>query len=138
MLRKHSIATALGFLSLLGAVELANARIFVTTFAGTRGQVAGACNGPGRDLYEGTDSRGIGFSWCVDNVRNTSVVCGDEGSCVGSSGDAPPDRPKGPKGKGIRGDGRMAAPAESLSEPGDSSPVEPVATPVQPDVVIIN
>ena len=128
MLRKHSLVTALGFLVLLGTVEVANARIFVTTFAGTRGQVSAACTGPNRTLMEGIDnSTGMGFSWCTDNHRNTSVVCDDGGSCVGSYGTERPDRsPRGPKG--APQGGRVAGPGQSLSEPVGSIPSQTSST----------
>ena len=127
MLRKHSIAIALGFLTLLAAIEVANARIFVTTFSGTRGQVVAACTGSDRTLIEGTDVMGVGFSICMDHRQATSVTCDDAGDCVGSFGDS-----RGPRTKPSKGAPRDArlAPPPSLSEPVESSAAEtPAPTP---------
>lgn len=49
-------------------------------FNGTREQVRNACTGPNRELTEaGT------VTSCVDTVKGTTVACGDDGKCAGTT-----------------------------------------------------
>ncbi len=49
-------------------------------FKGTRDQVRNACTGPNRELTEaGTVTQ------CVDTQKGTTVACGDDGKCAGTT-----------------------------------------------------
>ena len=138
MLRKHSLAIALGLLAVIGAAEVAHARA-VVHFVGSRGSVASACLIGDRTLIEGAN-----YTLCIDNVRGTSVICDDNDSCVGGYNERPSRPAAGPKG-GPRG-GRLAGPPPSLSEPSSGgaseapagSPAGAPTVPTIPDIMIIN
>lgn len=132
MQNKHKLALALGLLAVLGAAEVAQARVVV--FGGTRGQVAGACTGPGRELSSGYDGKGFGWTRCVDTVRNTAVVCDVIGFCVGTYAALPQPKPKPRKPRG-----NYEVP-ESLSEQsgGGYDGIDPTAPEFEPEIVIIN
>lgn len=129
MQHKHKLAVALGFLAVLGMVEVAQARF--VNFGGTRSAVARACIGPSREWTSGIDSRGLSYAMCVDNVRMTSVMCDQTGSCLGWVPNAGKPQPK-PKPKP-----RFQVP-ESLSESVESGEIGVDIPAPEPYVDIIN
>jgi hypothetical protein len=130
MQHKHKLAVALGFLAVLGMVEVAQARF--VNFGGTRSAVARACIGPSREWTSGIDSRGLSYAMCVDNVRMTSVICDETGSCVGFVPNA--GKPK-PKPRVPRGNYQVP---ESLSESVESGEIGVDIPAPEPYVDIIN
>lgn len=129
MQHKHKLAIALGLLALLGAVEVAQARLI--NFGGTRSALARACTGPSRVWTSGIDYNGLGWAMCIDQARNTSVVCDERGSCIGSVPNASTPKPRVPRG--------IFEPPESLSEQSSGDPsIEPPPVNPETDVIIIN
>jgi hypothetical protein len=76
------LAVGLGILLAVGGSSSAYA--WVKHFNGTRDQVRTACANVGGELIEGTDSKGVGTSMCINKDKGTGVVCGDDGKCSGS------------------------------------------------------
>jgi hypothetical protein len=77
---------AAAFLAVAGSIVLTDAADAKTKhFKGTRDQVRAACKGDNKDLIEGVDSKGIGFTMCINTQTNVSVVCGDDGKCTSTS-----------------------------------------------------
>lgn len=116
--RLHVAAFAFAAL-VLPTADIASA-VQIHQLKGTRDQVRNACTGPDRELIElGNET------FCADNKKGTSVVCGDDGKCVGST-------PRMLLPPAIR---RFQAPPASLSD-GVGGNGEPGEMPSPPPVIL--
>lgn len=118
MNRQTGAAITLGLLAVFFAVDVAEAKWRLSRFSGSRSQVRHACVGEGREMSDGFDRNGVGYTMCIDTINNTGVVCGSEGSCVGSYGFRVA-KPRVPRGT-FDNKGSLSTPNEGT--PGTASP----------------